>query len=292
LSILILKIIALLSLAVFLIALVVKIVKYARLPLHVRWELYPIGYGRETEGSYLENTGWWRHKRKNNFFKETGFILSELLLFRSYFHLQRKYWYSLLPFHIGLFLLVAWVVLLLLASFIMPGSDLNNVLFILMAIAGGLGFLLAAAGCIGLLVQKANDENRRIYASRMDYFTLSFILVTLLSGLFVWAFNFSSLEQYAGFIDGSSGVMVPAVFINILLLSLLLLYLPLTRTLHYVAKYFTYHNLRWDDKPSKKGGRLEKQAVELLEYPLAWASPHINKDKTWKENAGSSGKTE
>jgi len=41
-----------------------------------------------------------------------------------------------------------------------------------------------------------------------------------------------------------------------------------------------------------KGGRLEKKAVELLNYPLAWASPHINKDKTWKENAGSSGKTE
>jgi nitrate reductase gamma subunit len=292
LSILILKAIAGISLAVFFIALIAKAVKYARLPLHVRWELYPVGYGMDLEGSYLEKLEWWKTARHVDHLKQAEYILAELLLFKAYFHQERKYWFALLPFHLGLFLLMIWFVLLLLASFTPAQSTFNDVLKTAMLVAGGIGYIAAAAGCAGLLVQKITDSSRNLYASRLDYFSLAFILVTLLSGVYVWVFNFQSAGQYASFAGsgfGAAASMDAAVYINILLVSLLLIYMPFTRTLHYIAKYFTYHNLRWDDEPSERGSKLEKRAVILLGKPLSWSSPHIKSGLPWKDNAAITG---
>ena len=35
--------------------------------------------------------------------------------------------------------------------------------------------------------------------------------------------------------------------------SLFLLYLPATRMVHFFSKYFTYHEVRWDDRPRETG---------------------------------------
>jgi nitrate reductase gamma subunit len=288
LSILILKLVAGIAVVVFIVALIVKAVKYARLPLHVRWELYPVGYGMDLEGSYLEKLEWWKKARQVNHLKQLEYILSELFLFKAYYHQEKRYWYVLLPFHIGLFLLVAWFVLLMLASFIPGQGTLNNVLSTLTIVAGAVGFTVAAAGCAGLLVQKITTPGRRLYASALDYFSIAFILLTLTSGIYVWVFNYQSAGQYIFFVGtgtSTTASIEPAVYVNILLLSLLLIYMPFTRTLHYVAKYFTYHNLRWDDEPNIRGSKLEARAGKLLGRPLSWSSAHIKEGLTWKDNA-------
>jgi len=59
--------------------------------------------------------------------------------------------------------------------------------------------------------------------------------------------------------------------------------------MHFVAKYFTYHEVRWDDEPLEVGGKLEREVLELLKQPVSWAGPHLGADgkKNWVDIATS-----
>ena len=65
--------------------------------------------------------------------------------------------------------------------------------------------------------------------------------------------------------------------------------MPFTRMMHYVAKYFTYHKVRWDDEPNKPGSQLEKKLQSLLDQPVGWAAPHIEHGRSWVEQVKSTG---
>ena len=60
-------VIAYLGIVFFLIAVAARFVFWSRMPMHVRWELYPVaheGGGRAAYGgSYLEETDWWKKPR-------------------------------------------------------------------------------------------------------------------------------------------------------------------------------------------------------------------------------------
>jgi hypothetical protein len=73
-----------------------------------------------------------------------------------------------------------------------------------------------------------------------------------------------------------------------------LAYLPFTQMMHFVAKYFTYHEVRWDDNPVEPGGKLEKELLALLGQKPTWAGPHVRADgsKTWVDIATDSGAKE
>jgi nitrate reductase gamma subunit len=66
-----------------------------------------------------------------------------------------------------------------------------------------------------------------------------------------------------------------------------LAYLPFTQMMHFVAKYFTYHEVRWNDEPLVVGGKLERKVKKLLNQPVTWAGPHVHADgkKTWVDIA-------
>jgi len=55
--------------------------------------------------------------------------------------------------------------------------------------------------------------------------------------------------------------------------------------MHLFAKYFLYHNVRWEDEPNVKGGKLEKKVKEALNFGVSWSAPHIQAGKTWAEVA-------
>ena len=78
---------------------------------------------------------------------------------------------------------------------------------------------------------------------------------------------------------------------HFLLAFLFLAYLPFTQMMHFVAKYFTYHEVRWDDNPVEAGGKLEKELQGLLGQKPTWSGPHIRADgkKTWVDIATDSG---
>ena len=81
---------------------------------------------------------------------------------------------------------------------------------------------------------------------------------------------------------------------HFLLAFVFLAYLPFTQMMHFVAKYFTYHEIRWDDNPVEAGGKMEKEILELLGQSPTWAGPHVRADgkKTWVDIATDTGAQE
>ena len=59
--------------------------------------------------------------------------------------------------------------------------------------------------------------------------------------------------------------------------------------LHYVAKYFTYHKVRWDDEPSHKGSKIENEVGKLLGQQGDWSAQHWRDGKSWSEKAAATG---
>jgi hypothetical protein len=67
----------------FLIACIVRAVHYMRLPLHLRWDLYPVPH-EESErakhgGSYFESADWWKKPTTFNWAGELRSMLSEII---------------------------------------------------------------------------------------------------------------------------------------------------------------------------------------------------------------------
>ena len=71
--------------------------------------------------------------------------------------------------------------------------------------------------------------------------------------------------------------------------ALLLAYIPLTHMSHFVAKYFTYHSVRWDDSASVHDTKLQRRMAEYLTLRPTWAASHFQSGgmKTWAQIATS-----
>ena len=71
---------AYLAILVFVAASIYRIVKYTMMPVHLRWELYPVAHekGHPDGGSYLEDLNWWTKPRHKSLFGEVKFMASEL----------------------------------------------------------------------------------------------------------------------------------------------------------------------------------------------------------------------
>jgi nitrate reductase gamma subunit len=274
------------------------------MPVHLRWEIYPVAHekGRPYGGSYLEDVEWWHRPRSISLFGEFTTFICEIVLFREYFKNKRGFWYFVYPFHIGLFLLLAWAVLIVAGSIfllfgvnIVPanGNIAAEIVYYLTLIAGLAAFVMGIFGTMGLLIKRSTDRDLKIYTDPIDYFNLACILAIFTTGLAVWLFEdstFGVTRNYAQGLIVFKPVAIGPVLVTFLLLSsLFLLYMPFTRMLHYVAKYFTYHKVRWDDEPSKKGGKMEREVGELLRQQGSWSASHVQQGKTWSEQAAGTG---
>ncbi len=102
------------SIAVFVVAIVVRALKIARLPMHLRWELYPVTADRDKPygGSYYEEMEWWKHLPKKNIFHELMAMGEEILFLKAVYENNRSLWYASYPFHLGLYILVGLLGLL------------------------------------------------------------------------------------------------------------------------------------------------------------------------------------
>jgi nitrate reductase gamma subunit len=273
------------------------------MPVHLRWELYPVAHEKDKPygGSYLEEVDWWHRPRRINPLGEFQVFLREILLFREYYNSNRGYWYFVYPFHIGLFLLIAWIVLLVVEAVL----DLNGLavhalalnpwlkaLYYVTLVTGLAAFALGLIGTAGLLVKRMLDEDLRVYTDPIDYFNLAWLLLLFLSGLLSCLLedgSFAALGLVQGLITFKPFETGPLLTTFILLSALFLAYMPFTRMMHYVAKYFTYHKVRWDDEPNTKGGKLEGKVRELLAQPESWSAPHIQQGKSWSEQTAGTG---
>lgn len=275
------------------------------MPVHLRWELYPVAHerGRPYGGSYLEDPGWWHRPRRINLFGEFNTFMGEILLFKEYFKHKRGFWYFVYPFHIGLFMLLAWAVLLAVGAILsIYGISVTfaftnagvGIVYYLTLIAGIIAFVLGVFGTAGLLIKRSTDGDLKTYTDPIDYFNLTCILIIFATGLAAWIVEdptFGTARDYMrGLFTLKATAAGPIFMTFLLLLSLFLAYMPFTRMMHYVAKYFTYHKVRWDDEPNSKGSKISQKVSELLTQKESWSGPHIQQGKTWSEQAAGTGK--
>ncbi|MGA2670531.1 MAG: respiratory nitrate reductase subunit gamma [Dehalococcoidia bacterium] len=219
-----------------------------------------------------------------------------MFLFQKCFYNNRALWYFTYPFHIGLFLLILWLILIFSGALMMIfginfGESANISIKILNYVSLGvgiLGIILGIFGCVGLIIKRSMDKKYKIYTTFRDYFSLLFIFAVLLNGLICWIsyypLNNVARQLMKSIITFSPGIILNAsLSIGLILLSLLLFYLPFTPMMHFLGKYFTYHKVVWDNERKFKGTRLEGKLQKQLLQPISWAAPHAKPYKTWEE---------
>ncbi|MEW6359406.1 MAG: respiratory nitrate reductase subunit gamma [Planctomycetota bacterium] len=295
----ILHLLTYLAVIVFVVAVAARAVMLYRMPIHIRWELYPVPHeGKRAEygGSYYENGEWWTHDRHFSLVGTLKYMLPEMIFLKSLWDENRKLWYRSAPFHWGIYSLGALAGLLVLGALCqMVGvavgggaSFIGSIIFYLTILAGVASIVLGIAGAAAMLHMRLTDEDLASFTAPRDIFNLAFILVAFLSmGLAFLAADrsFSLLRNHVHslmtFKMASPGSGLVAL--EMVVLSLLLAYIPLTHMSHFFIKWFTYHEIRWDDAPNMRRSRMEDRIKEVLKYPVSWSAPHIKGDgkKDW-----------
>jgi nitrate reductase gamma subunit len=80
--------------------------------------------------------------------------------------------------------------------------------------------------------------------------------------------------------------VAPLLAAGLVAAALLAAYIPLTHMAHFVAKYFTYHTVRWDDEPMDLSGRRAVALADYLTFRPTWSASHIRQSgetPTWAE---------
>jgi len=275
-----------------------RVMKYARMPAHLRWELYPVPHD---EGkSYLEETDWQTKTRNKNFLKDVLFIVKDYLTFFQYFKLNRAYWAVLYMWHVGFYLIVTFHGLVAIGALAMiAGVEISaesanvgvRILYYLTLVVGVAGFGLGCLGSIGVMIKRRFDPDLNLFASAKNYFSYVFYFFVFLSGLISWAAFDPTFAVYREFYYGVftfSTVPVDAALVShAVLFAMFLFYMPSTQALHYATKLFAYFAVRWNDAPNLRGGKAEKKLEALLGQTVTWSAPHIQTGKTWVEVATS-----
>jgi len=285
-------------LSLFVVAFVVRCVRMAKLPEHLRWELAPVPkektrgrYG----GSYFEEFEWWKKPREESLVGELMYMGKEIVFLKALWEHNRRLWWFSFPFHLGLYLLIVGAGVLVLAGVLGgvgisgPGWGLMGTGLPLLVAAGhGLGVV----GALGLLVTRLVDRDLAVMTSRVAYFNLVLVLGVFVTGGLAILSVPGFTGQVAGFVGdllvANPSVAVPGMLAAHLLVTLLFLaYLPFSQMMHFVAKYFTYHQVRWDDHPMMRDTRMERNVQGLLEQPVTWGAPHVGADgvKNWVDIA-------
>ncbi|HOX26362.1 MAG TPA: respiratory nitrate reductase subunit gamma [Candidatus Krumholzibacteria bacterium] len=274
--------------------------RYARQPAHLRWELYPVareGARARHGGSRFEEPEHWARPRRVDRVAEIRAMAAEIVLMAGVRRNNRALWLSSWPFHAGVYLVVIWLVLLLLGGLLQAaGAAAPRALLAAIDVAGFAGLGLGIAGAAGLLWRRVADPALRPYNAPADHANLVAWLLYLgwTAVVHVASAGFAPLVAVASaFVTLQPASVAWPVAVEVVLGSLLLAYLPLTRMFHFVAKYFLYHDVRWDDRPNPRGGRLERRLEQAMDFGVAWQAPHVRGAGTWGQAAADgSGKVE
>jgi len=257
----------------------IKAVKYARLPMHLRWELYPIPKPKTFIGRFL-------------------YVLKDNFTLSEYFHRNKTYWLALYPWHVGFICVIGLHILCFAAAAAMllglpVSAETTNLLglgiYYVILVMGVVSFVAGSLGSIGLIIKRSTDAEMRPYTSPVNYFNYLFTLAVFLSGLYAWYYVDPTFTEYREFWKGlirfTPVDVEPAAAVHIILFALFLIYLPFTRSMHYITRFFAFFWIRWDERPNAPGGVIEARIKKLLDQPVGWSAPHIQRGKKWSEVA-------
>ena len=277
-----------------------NVIRYLKKPLHVRWELYPVGHEGGPRaaygGSYLEESEWWTKKQKGSLAESIKNFLIEALFLHATFEHNKSLWIRTYPFHVGLYLLFGGFFLTTFAALaqlmeITPGAVLTAV-GNLVQVSSFVGFLCVAGGAAALFHRRQKQEDLRKYSMPEHFFNLGAFVALGALGLLAWLGNPSFFELGKNFLVDALRFKFAdpgsVVFSLYLILGFALAaYVPATHMGHFYMKYFLYHDIRWGDHPTQDSAATQKKIGTVLNYHVRWNAPHIQGDgkKTWAEVA-------
>jgi nitrate reductase gamma subunit len=289
-----------------------RFVKIFSMPLHLRWELYPVPHEAPEKakygGSKLEELDWWTKDHESSLIGELKVMIPEMTLLVALFEHNRKLWLRSFPFHFGLYILaglmgliVVGAVMELFGLYVGPEIGIGGLVYYLTMAATLFGLGLATVGAAGLLHMRLFDEDLKDYTSLGAIFNLLVFLGVFGIAWLTFIFADTDFAATRSFVQSliifdlnaplggesisAAGKLLLAL--EILSAVLVLAYIPMTHMSHFFIKWFTYHMIRWEDEPNTIGSEIEKQVIENVQYPVTWAAPHINADgkKNWLDIA-------
>ena len=287
------------SLAVFVFILVYRTIRIINLPTHLRWELAPIPREKDRGkygGSYFEEYEWWRKPRQKSRIAVIKYMAIEILLLRAIWKHNRALWPLSLAFHTGIYLIALAVLLSIVNALISIGGIASEVLLDITSVIAIIGYILGGLGTIGLILKRISDADLRPFNSFSTYFNLLFLGAIFVTGFISWlqavslAADMSLLIKQTLTLDSAINISFP-LSLHISLSLLFLIYLPLTNMIHFIAKYFTYHEIRWDDEPQDT--KMTEEIRGLMKQPVGWSSSHIKAEekKNWMDTSTGHEKT-
>lgn len=303
-----LQIISYLAILLFVVVVAAKMARIARMPVHLRWDLYPIPHekGRGAYGgSYFEEIDWWTKPKNFSLLSEIREMAKEIIFIQSVFHHNRALWFFSFPFHFGMYCLIGFLMLLIIGAIfqlfgITIAADsgiIGTIMHHLTIIFGVVGWILSIIGAVGLLFFRIFHPEMRKATVLSDFTNLLILLAVFISGLVSFATADSSNAYLRGFIQGlisfrPVGVLPTAVGVQLWLWAVLMFYFPFTHMTHLFGKYFTYHKVRWEDEPNIRGSKIEAAVNAALGYTQTWSAPHIRHNSSWAEAATDTPSTE
>lgn len=252
--------------AIFLLGNLARVVRIVRMPVPLRWELYPVPKGpRERQrygGSYFEETDWWTKPQRECRFSQAAFVLREVLTLHSVLAGFRALWLWSLLLHWGMYLYITAVALSLFTA-TAPVSPF------VAQVGCSIGFM----GALGLFLLRARNERLREYSSRASMFNLVLLGVLFASGMAALV-GTASLGEV---LRNRGNTVVP---VHLAVVALFLVYFPFTHMTHAYMKFFTWDRVRWNDAPGPAS-----DLAKSLKSGSGWIAPHISggEKQTWAE---------
>jgi nitrate reductase gamma subunit len=288
---------------VFAVAFAVKLIRYATMPMHVRWELYPVPHeGKAWGGSFYEELDHWKKARHKDHWAQYRFMLPEILFIKALYEDNRPLWYWSFPFHMGLYLCLGGLVFLVIGAILeaagLPPSASALATFVqaLTQVFGVVGFIFGAVGAIGLVIKRMTDPVLTEYSAGIDYMNLIWLGAIFVTGFLVWLADptFTVSRQYLVSLITFKPVskvlekpMTTLHVVNLLLFAGFWAYFPFTHMTHMISKYFMWDKVKWDDSPNVGDAAVGEKIKTYLGYPVSWSAPHIGSEgkKTWADVA-------
>jgi len=290
------------ALAMFVAGNLVRILRIATMPAHLRWELYPVPHEPSVKarygGSYFEETDWWTRPMETSRSGEVRAVLQEVFLLKGVWKHNRQLWLWSWLLHAGFYLLILETVIILTFAYAehAGAAGVCCALQPPLALVSWLGVLSGTAGSLGLLIRRTTSPKLRPFTSLWAYLNLSVILLMFGTGLLSLLVDPTTVNEMVLLVGGLLAFHAPpslqgAMAVHVLLLALFLAYFPFTHMTHMYMKYFTYHAVRWDDAPYRSDTGIHASIAHSLSQPVSWAAPHIRGDgrKTWIEVAAEEG---
>jgi nitrate reductase gamma subunit len=276
-----------------------RVVKVMLMPAHLRWDLYPIPKGsRERQGyggSYFEETEWWTKPIETGRGGEVTFMLKEVFFLRGVFENFRALWVWSLLLHWGLYLyMVSVAVTIAIAVFgthlAFERALLSNAAFAGFVAACALG----AIGSLGLLATRVFSSRLKGFATRAALFNLSLLAAIFGTGLIaLFHPQRGLLTALANAVQGrhATAAYSAGIDCHFALVVFFLVYFPFTHMTHMFMKYFTWHDVRWDDTPTRFNEGSRTALANNLERRVSWQAPHIHgaSEQSWAEVVSKSG---